>query len=350
LAEWLKLSEKGNAELIKSVLDGSEPKDTCFSVTDGGDLKILDHCVPPGTRQNIEWLYPHVEGKAPASMVVHLVNGIQPGPLLCLTAAIHGDELNGIAIIRKIIDGLDPLKLNGAVIGIPVVNLDGFVLHNRYIADHIDLNRCFPGDSLESYAHRVAHGIFSKIIVHCDGLVDLHTGSNLRENMVQLRADLSYENVAQMSAGFGNLSVMQSRAAAGTLRRAATDIGVAALVMEVGGSHGVEYDKVCTGVEGVISLLKAFGMIGEKGFTPDFQHVYLGGGWIRAEFTGILANRAELGAVVIKGTVLAEIFDPFSSEIHLVRAPFDCTVLGRAHSQQVEVGFALFRVAMEQLP
>ncbi|TKB11685.1 succinylglutamate desuccinylase/aspartoacylase family protein [Desulforhopalus sp. IMCC35007] len=317
-------------------------------MTDGRDLKILDYCVPPGTRQNIEWLYPHVEGKAPASMVVHLVNGIQPGPVLCLTAAIHGDELNGIAIIRKIVDGLDPAKLAGAVVGIPVVNLDGFILHNRYISGHIDLNRCFPGDSLESYAHRVAHGIFKGIIVHCDGLVDIHTGSSLRENMVQLRADLSCKDVAQLSAGFGNLGVMQSCAAPGTLRRAATDAGIAALTMEVGGSHGIEYDKVCTGVEGLLSLLKSYGMIGEKGFTPDSQHVYLGGGWIRAEFTGILANRVELGTVVVEGTVLAEIFDPFSSEIHLVRAPFDCTVLGRAHSQQVEVGFALFRVAMEQ--
>ena len=312
------------------------------------DLNILDHCVPPGSRHNVEWLYPHVEGKAPASMVVHVVSGSKPGPVICLTAAIHGDELNGIAIIRKIVDGLDPLKLNGVVIGIPVVNLDGFLLHNRYIGDHIDLNRCFPGDSQESYAHRVAHGIFSGIIVHCDGLVDLHTGSSLRENMVQLRADLTYENVARLSAGFGCLSVVQSYAAPGTLRRAATDAGIAALVMEVGGSHGVEYDKVCTGVEGVLSLLKAFGMVGEKGFKPDSQHVYLGGGWIRAEFAGILVHRVELGAVVLEGAVLAEIIDPFSSKTYQVRAPFDCTVLGRAHSQQVEVDFALFRVAMEQ--
>ena len=314
------------------------------------NLKLLCHEVAPGTFQNLIWIHPPNEDNVPPiSMVVHVVNGREPGPVLCLTAAIHGDELNGIATVRRVIDGLDPGKLHGAVIGIPVVNLDGFNHHDRYIGDHIDLNRCFPGDVEGSYPERVADGIFKNIIMHCDGVVDLHTGSTLRENMVQLRADLSHKNVAQLSAGFGDLSVMQCRATLGTLRHAATDAGIAAIVMEIGGSQGVEYDKVCTGVEGLTTLMRAAGMIGEKGFIPASQHVYLGGGWIRAEIGGILVNRVELGVVVTEGQLLAEIIDPFSSEVHKVVAPFVCTVLGRAHSQQVERGFALFRVAMEQI-
>ena len=313
-------------------------------------LTLLSHDVVPGTRKKLEWLHPCNENNVPPmSMVVHVVNGKKPGPVLCLTAAIHGDELNGIAIIRQIIDGLDPEKLHGAVIGIPVVNLAGFNLHNRYIGDHIDLNRCFPGHIEGSYPERVANGIFNDIIVHCDAVVDLHTGSTLRENMVQLRADLTNEKVAQLSAGFGDLNVMQNRATVGTLRHAATEAGIPAIVMEIGGSQGVEYDKVCIGVEGVTSLMRSAGMVGEEGFVPDQQHVFLGGGWIRAEVGGILVNRVDLGVVVTEGQLLAEIIDPFSSEVQRVVAPFPCTVLGRAHSQQVESGFALFRVAMERL-
>lgn len=313
-------------------------------------LKFLSHDVAPGTRQNLEWLHPCNENNVPpVSIVVHVVNGKKPGPILCLTAAIHGDELNGIAIIRQIVDGLDPEKLQGAVIGIPVVNLEGFNLHDRYIGDHIDLNRCFPGDREGSYPERVAHGLFNDIIMHCDAVVDLHTGSHLRENMVQLRADLACKKVAQLSAGFGDLNVMQSIATVGTLRHAATEAGIAAIVMEIGGSQGVEYDKVCIGVKGLISLMSSAGMIGEQGFVPALQHVFLGGGWIRAEVGGILVNRVELGVVVTEGQLIAEIIDPFSSKVQRVVAPFTCTVLGRAHSQQIEPGFALFRVAMERL-
>lgn len=314
-----------------------------------GTFKLLHHFVLPGTRENLEWMYPFEEGKTSLSMVVHVVNGREPGPILCLTAAIHGDELNGVAIIRRIIDGLDPAKLRGTVVGIPIVNLTGFNHHDRYMGDHIDLNRCFSGEPRGSYPERVASGILNDIIVYCDGVVDLHTGSSLRENMVQLRADLTCEDVAHLSAGFGDLSVVQCRATAGTLRYAATKEGIAAVVMEVGGSRGLEYDKVCTGVDGVVSLLRSAGMVGEKGFTPATQHVFLGGGWIRAEVGGILVNRVELGAAVSQGQLLAEIFDPFSSKIHKVVAPFPCTILGRAHSQQVKAGFSLFRVAMEKL-
>ena len=312
------------------------------------DVHLFGHTVPPGTRENLEWFYPFDGGDSGAAMVVHVINGSHPGPILCLTAAIHGDELNGIAILRRIIDGLDPQTLHGAVVGIPVVNLEGFNHHRRNFSDKVDLNRCFPGDGVGAYPDRVADGIFRDIIARCDAVVDLHTGSNLRENMVQLRADLSSDDVAQLSAGFGNIIVLQSCAITGSLRRAATDAGIAAIVMEVGGSHGIENDKVLIGEEGVISLLRSAAMVGEDDFTPAVQTVYLGGGWVRAEFGGILVNRVELGVVIEKGQLLAEIIDPFSSDVHPVLAPFTCTVLGRAHSQQVGPGFALFRVAIER--
>ncbi|BHH85529.1 deacylase [Desulforhopalus sp. 52FAK] len=313
------------------------------------DLNLFGHIVVPGTRKNLEWIYPFDEAETAAAMVVHVVNGKFPGPILCLTAAIHGDELNGIAIIRRIIDGLNPETLHGTVIGIPIVNLAGFNHHRRNISGEVDLNRCFPGSAVGNYPDQVADGIFQDIITHCDAVVDLHTGSSLRENMVQLRADLSNLDVAHLSAGFGDMSVLQSYAITGTLRQAATDAGIAAIVMEVGGSRGVENDKVLTGEQGVISLLRSAGMVGEEGFVPAEQHVYLGGGWVHAEVGGILVNRVELGIIIEEGQLLADIIDPFSSEVHHVLAPFTCTVLGRAHSQQVEPGFRLFRLAMRRL-
>lgn len=310
-------------------------------------FEILSREVFPGSCDNIEWVYPEHDGHLPTSMMVHVVHGRMAGPVLCLTAAIHGDELNGIAIIRRIIDGLDHDRLRGTVIGIPVVNLDGFNHHVRYIEDDVDLNRCFPGAVEGVYAERVAHGIFNDIIVHSDALLDLHTGSSLRENLVQLRADLTNTDIARFSTGFGDFNVIQSHPRKGTLRHAVTEHGIPAVVMEVGRSQGVEIDKVELGVMGITTLLSSAGMLGEENFTPVKQHIFLGSGWVRAEFGGILVHYAELGEQVREDQLLAEIIDPFSSTVHTVFAPFECTILGRAHSQYVEPGFALFRVAME---
>jgi predicted deacylase len=276
-----------------------------------------------------------------------VINGQHAGPVLCLTAAIHGDELNGVEIIRQVVEGLDPLTLSGVVICIPIVNLEGYRGGERYLGDSCDLNRCFPGTAGGAYPDQIAYGLFQKIILHCDALIDLHTGSALRENHPQLRADLANDRVAALSTGFGDLSVLQSIAPPGSLRAAATVAGVPALVMEVGSTQNLETDKVLVGVQGLRDLMQDSGMTVVDHLISKEQHVYLGSGWVRSEFCGILINSVELGETVKAGDMLAEIIDPLTNRVNRVFSPFSSTILGLAHNQYVKQGFSLFRIGIE---
>src|SRR5690606_30515697 len=167
---------------------------------------------------------------APSAVLV--AHGTEPGPTLCLTAAIHGDELNGIETVRRVLHDLEPERLAGTVVGVPIVNLQGFHRNSRYLPDRRDLNRYFPGNPTGSAASRIAHSLFSQVIRHCSALVDLHTGSFHRTNLPQVRGDLNDEAVVKLTAGFGSTVILHSSGGEGTLRRAAVDAGIPAVTLE----------------------------------------------------------------------------------------------------------------------
>ena len=148
-----------------------------------------------------------------------VVNGVKSGPTLCLTAAVHGDETNGIETVRRVLYSIDAQKMQGALIGVPIVNLESFRARSRYLPDRRDLNRFFPGNTTGSAASRIAHSFFTEVIVHCDQLIDLHTGSFGRTNLQQLRADLRVPGVRDLAEQMGRIVVVQSFGAMGTLRR-----------------------------------------------------------------------------------------------------------------------------------
>ena len=155
-----------------------------------GRIRLLGAEVPPGTSKRLTW----TSGTAMEGFVVPVpvivLNGKGPGPVLCLTAAVHGDELNGIEVTRRVLDDIDLEELNGAVIGVPIVNIQGFYRGTRYLPDRRDLNRYFPGNPKGSAATRMAHSFFTDVVKHCSALIDLHTGSLNRTNLPQVRADL----------------------------------------------------------------------------------------------------------------------------------------------------------------
>lgn len=307
-------------------------------------FRLLGTLIEAGTRKTLQWNFPK---SAVHETSIVVVRGKRPGPVLCLTAALHGDEINGVEITRQIMQSLDPDKLSGIVIGIPIINLEGYLLRERLMGDHSDLNRCFPGRADGPYSEQVANALFTEIILHCDALIDLHTGSTRRENLPQLRADLTIQQVADFSAGFKSLSVLQSTAPPGSLRSAATAAKIPAVVAEIGGSQGLDLNNVLQGVEGLHTLLNAAGMTTGKPARLPPQHIYHGSGWIRAEAGGILVNKVQLGDVVQTGEILAEIIEPLTCIVHTVTAPFQCTILGRVHNQVVDPGYGLFRVGIE---
>jgi len=310
-------------------------------------LDILGTAVMPGSAVRLSWAATELFEGVPVTTPVLVVRGTTPGPVLCLTAAIHGDELNGIEIVRRVMHDLQPERLSGTVIGVPIVNVQGFRRGSRYLPDRRDLNRYFPGNSVGSAASRIAHSFFNQVIRHCDALVDLHTGSFERANLPQLRADLRNPDVVSIAQGFGSTVVIHGAPSAGTLRYAATRAGVPTVTLEAGGPSQLEPDEVKHGVKGIETLLTTLGMIRKLRFWGDPEPVYYKSSWVRADKGGILISDVSLGTTVRKGDRLGTITDPMTNASGNVVSPYSGRIIGMARNQVVMPGFATFHIGIQ---
>ncbi|TDJ24804.1 MAG: succinylglutamate desuccinylase [Gammaproteobacteria bacterium] len=312
-----------------------------------GSFAILGENVRSRSSVRIDWSPGDTfEGVALPTPVL-VVHGRKPGPVLCLTAAVHGDELNGVEIIRRVVYDLDPDKLTGTLVAVPIVNLQGFQRMSRYLPDRRDLNRFFPGSPTGSAAARIAYSFFSEVISHCDALVDLHTGSFHRTNLPQLRADLRNVAVVRLTHGFGATVVLQSKGGPGTLRRAATDAGIPAITLEAGEPLRLREEDVKHGVKGIQTLLADLGMYKRRSIWGAKEPVYYTSRWIRAEQGGFLFSDVKVGRQVRAGDRLGVITDPITNEVAVIRSPVSGRVLGMALNQVVMPGFAVYRIGIE---
>jgi hypothetical protein len=278
---------------------------------------------------------------------VLVVNGIGKGKTLCLTGAIHGDELNGIEMVRRVMQDLDPARVKGAVIGVPIVNLEGFRRGSRYLPDRRDLNRFFPGNATGSAASRIAASLFEEVIRKCDGLVDIHTGSLNRTNLPQLRADLRNARVREFANGFGAFMVLHSPGVTGTLRRAATDAGIPAVTLEAGEPGRLQSSQVREGTAGIIRLLDAMKIVNRMNLLVEPRPVYYRSTWVRSDYGGILFSVVRLGQLVATGDILGTVTDPITNEQNLIYSPVRGRVVGMALNQVVMPGFATFNLGIE---
>jgi predicted deacylase len=312
-----------------------------------GPFVMLGAEVAPGTSTRLAWSPNHsFEGIAVATPVL-VVNGTKPGPVLCLTAAVHGDELNGIEIVRRVLYNLDAAKLSGTVVGVPIVNLQGFRRGSRYLPDRRDLNRFFPGDPKGSSAARIAYSFFHQVIDHCDALVDLHTGSFYRTNLPQLRADLRDPEVLELSQGFDGTVVLQSEGTVGTLRQAAVAAGIPAVTLEAGEPLRLQENEVNHGVKTIQSLLGKMHMIKKTSFWGTPEPVYYQSVWVRADEGGILFSEVDLGERVKEKEILGTVTDPITNIRTEILSPYQGRVLGMALNQVVMPGFAAFRIGIQ---
>lgn len=310
-------------------------------------LWLLGSEVPPGSSARLSWAATELFEGVPVSTPVLVLNGTSPGPTLCLTAAVHGDELNGIEMVRRVMHDIDAAALSGAIIGVPIVNVQGFRRGSRYLPDRRDLNRYFPGNPNGSAAARIAHSFFEKVVSHCDALVDLHTGSFERTNLPQLRADLRNPDVVTLTQGFGATVVVHSTPGVGTLRHAATQAGIPTVTVEAGGPLQLEMNEVKHGVKSIETLLSSLGMTKRRRLWGDPEPVYYRSSWVRADSGGILLANVSLGSTVRPGDVLGTITDPMSNARTELRSPYAGRVIGMARNQVVMPGFAAFHVGIE---
>jgi predicted deacylase len=318
-------------------------------VADGeaAPLHILGSDVAPGTTARLTWAATELFEGVPVSTPVLVINGVTPGPTLCLTAAIHGDELNGIEMVRRVMHDVTPDNLSGAIIGVPIVNVQGFRRGSRYLPDRRDLNRYFPGNPTGSAAARIASSFFENVVAHCDALIDLHTGSFERANLPQVRADLRDPDVVTLTQGFGATVILHSTPGVGTLRYAATQAGIPTVTLEAGGPLVLELNEVIHGVKGIETLISSLGMVKRMRLWGEPQPVYYRSSWVRAGAGGILLANVSLGSTVRRGDVLGIITDPMSNARTEVRSPYSGRIIGMARNQVVMPGFAAFHLGIQ---
>lgn len=308
---------------------------------------IMDTEIKPGTSVRLTWSSETVVGAFSEATPIIVVNGANPGKTLCLTAAVHGDELNGIEMVRRVIFNIDPAKLTGTIIGVPVANIMGFRRNSRYLPDRRDWNRYFPGNTHGSSASRLAHSFFSKIIMHCDALVDLHTGSFHRTNLPQLRADLGNEQVAHLAQSFGVIAVLNGRGNPNSLRAAAVSAGIPAVTLEAGEPMAMQREVVEEGVKAINTLLAKTGMYGKKPRWNRIAPVYYRSAWVRANQSGILFSQATLGQRVKEEDVLGTVTDPITNARTTIKSPYTGRIIGMALDQVVLPGFAAYHIGIQ---
>lgn len=310
------------------------------------EIEIAGIVIKPGESKQIKLPVARLYTDNDISMPIHIKRGKIAGPTLFLSAAIHGDELNGIEIIRRLIN-LKLLKnLKGTLISVPMVNVYGVLNQTRYMPDRRDLNRSFPGSDKSSLAGRVANVFLTQIVKHCDYGIDLHTGSLHRSNIPQIRANLDDPETLVLAKAFGVPVLLNANLRDGSLRHAAAEMGTKILLYEAGEALRFDELSIRAGVKGVVNILRQLGMIpnASKKIAAE-PFIAKNSAWVRASASGIVKYKKQLGDLVNAKDLLAEIGDPFGNVFDKVIARYSGIIIGKQKIPLVQEGDAMFHIA-----
>lgn len=301
----------------------------------------------PGNRVTLDLplapLYTHTQ----ITMPMQVLHGKKPGPALFVSAAIHGDEINGVEIIRRLLKMKFLNKLRGTFIAVPIVNVYGFLNRSRYLPDRRDLNRSFPGSKQGSLTGRLAHLFMEEVVKHCTHGIDLHTGAFHRANLPQIRGALDDKETLRLAKAFGTPIMVHSDFRDGSLRQLARESGLTTLLYE--GGESLRFDEVAirAGVKGILNVMRTIGMLKAL---PERQPVFepviaLNSQWVRAPISGLLRSMVPLGSRVERNQELGTLSDPFGEREVAIRAPFKGIVIGKTNIPLANEGEALFHIA-----
>ncbi len=316
----------------------------------GAPVTIGGVVVAPGTRTTIELPVAGLYTHATVALTAQVVNGRRAGPCLFVSGAIHGDEINGVEIVRRLLRHPALKRMRGTLIAVPIVNAFGFLHRSRYLPDRRDLNRSFPGSEQGSLAGRLAHLFLEDVVARSTHGIDLHTAAINRKNLPQVRADLNSELLANLARSFGAPVVVHSYLLDGSLRKAACDRDVPVLVYEAGEALRFDELSIRVGVAGVLNVMAAIGMLTQQRHPRSArgQAVLRSTTWLRAGQSGILRSLVRLGAAVSRGDLLGIIADPFGEREVEILSPAEGVVIGRANLPLVHEGEALFHIGRTQ--
>lgn len=285
------------------------------------------------------------------SLPINVFHGRGEGPVVWLSAAVHGDEIGGVEIIRRSLAAVDPKTLAGTIVAVPIVNVHGFLNGDRYLPDRRDLNRSFPGSPNGSLAARIANIFMTEIVQRCEVGIDLHTGSDHRTNLPQIRADLDDPRTHELAVAFGAPLIMHAKLRDGSMRAAATATGSTVLLYEGGEAWRFDREAIDAGVRGVERVLGRLGMV-----EPDSADVRdsvpvdppaesRSSSWVRVRRSGIALIHVELGQLVERGDVIATVRDSVGRQLSRTRATRSGMVIGHTQQPLVNQGDAIIHIA-----
>lgn len=302
--------------------------------------------IPPGSRTTVSLPMARLYTNSELTLPVHIVHGRRSGPTMFVCAAVHGDEINGVEIIRRLLNVKVLDNLKGTLLAVPVVNTFGFIQRSRYLPDRRDLNRSFPGTPKGSQAGRIAHMFMTEIASRCDLGIDLHTGSNFRSNLPQIRANMDDPRTLELAEIFGVPVIVPSELREGSLREAVSGIGKPVLVYEGGEALYFNEAVIRTGLRGILNVMRHAEMLAarrrRKGAEPIVTHRT---SWVRAGTSGVFARKVKLGELVHKTQLLGQISDPLGDDSEDVIAPFSGVVIGQLNLPLAHEGDALIHLA-----
>lgn len=312
----------------------------------GDILRLGDMEIASGQQATVElpvaWLYTYAE----MHMTVHVIRGRRPGPTLFVCAAVHGDEINGVEIVRRLLGMKLLRRLRGTLIAVPVVNVYGFVNRTRYLPDRRDLNRSFPGSGKGSLAGQLANLFMEEVAGHCTHGIDLHTGSNHRTNLPQVRACLDDGETASLACAFGAPVVLDASLRDGSLREAVREGGIPMLLYEAGEALRFDEAAIRVGLRGVLNVMRAIGQLPARKSDKETAEPLVARStkWVRAPKSGIIHLNTHLGARVRKGDGLSVVSDPSGENAETILSPTSGIVIGHLNLPLVHRGDALLNI------
>lgn len=303
--------------------------------------------IAPGERRTVDLPVSVLSDHTPVTMSTHVVHGKRPGPTVFVSAAIHGDEVIGVEIVRRVLQSSKLRGLRGTLICIPIVNAFGFLNHSRYLPDRRDLNRSFPGSETGSLAGRLAHLFIKEIVKKSDYGIDLHSAASHRDNYPQIRVTPGRPKLRELADMFGAPILLTSKVREGSLREAASAVDCDVLLYEAGG--GLRFDEfaVRVGTTGVLRTLHGLGMIAGKPIAPSKANplVCSDSYWMRSPAGGLLRTFKKSGDAVVEGDVLGVVSDPFGEVETPIIVHTDGVIIGRSELPIVNEGDATFHLA-----
>lgn len=304
--------------------------------------------VPPGKSIRIEVNIARLPSRTPIDILVTASRAKEPGPTLLLLGGLHGDEINGVEAIRRIIEAENHIPERGTVICIPILNIYGFLHFSRYVPDGKDVNRSFPGNKSGSLAARLAHYIMTDIIPKIDYGIDFHTGGADRNNFPQVRCMLDDPENQELARAFYAPFTLHSKYRPKSFRQSAAKLGKRIVVYEGGESSRFNEEAIQLGIDGTMRLMKHLGMSSAEVPVPKYEnHEFMHSSWVRARSSGIFQNLVSCGDRVLKNQVVGYITDPFGEYRVRLRATASGYIISINNNPILHQGDAVMHIGIE---